>query len=112
MHSYKYRVEYKKEKENVAADSLSRKAYVEESTVLMITSLESDWLGQLRTMVDTEGFFVELNSKWEDGKLDPSKYQKKGGLFYYKNRILISSMSPLPMLPAEHRHPTGWTLWL
>jgi len=69
LHSYKFTVEYNKRKENIAADSLPRKEE-EETTVLMITAVSSDWLEQLKSMVRSDEFFKELDRKWETGTLD------------------------------------------
>ena len=48
LHSHKFKVEHKKGKKNVAADNLSRKLDTGEPTVFMITTVESDWLKQLK----------------------------------------------------------------
>ena len=82
LHNYKFVVEYKKGKENVVADSLSRKADNDEAFPLIITVVESDWLRQLRSMVDSDMFFQNLNNEWEGGStLDLGKYQKRGYYF-------------------------------
>jgi len=74
-------VEYKKEKENVSTDSLSKKVDTDETSILIITKVESDWLVQLKAMIGANEFFQDLNSKWETGSLDFDKYEKRGGLF-------------------------------
>jgi len=94
LHSYKFVVEYKKGRENVVADTLSRRDEIDVDVLLMVTAVESDGVKQVKTMVQTDGYFQELNTKWETSILDPRVYQKKNGLFYYRNRILINPTSP------------------
>ena len=54
-------------------------------------------------MVSTDEYFKELNLQWEAGKLNSGVYQKRGGVFYYKNIILVSPISPLTqILIVEH----------
>ena len=65
-------------------------------------------------MVTSDEFFLKLNKQWEEGKLDIRKYQKKGGLFDYRKRILLSLTTHLRnVLIAEHHDtPSGGTHWL
>jgi len=57
-------------------------------------------------MVSTDTFFSDLESRWSDGLLDATKYQKKNGLFYYKGRILINPSAPLTQLLLSEHHDT------
>jgi len=84
LHRYKFVVVYKKGKKNVATDSLSRKEDDEGTFVLTIIIVKTDYLGQLKAMIDSDVYFQGLNSKLEDGTLDLSKYQKREELFFYK----------------------------
>ena len=108
--NYRYRVEYKKGKENVAADSLSRRnETIERPAMMEISVIESDWIEIVKKLVDTDVYFSELDRRWTEGSLDSAKYQKKNGLFYYKGRIMISpSASVIPLLITEHHDtPVG-----
>lgn len=80
----------------------------------MLIIVETSWIEQVQNMVTSDEFFLKLNKQWEEGKLDIRKYQKKGGLFYYRNRILLSLTTHLRnVLIAEHHDtPSGGTLWL
>ena len=105
--NFRYRVEYKKGKENIAADSLSRRDESPDMpTLLEITVVESDWVRLLKEMVKTDTFFSELNTKWNEGQLDTSKYQKRGDLFYYRGKILINPSSSLTQLLLSEHHDT------
>jgi len=105
--NFKYKVEYKKGRENRAADSLSRRSEAPDTPALLeISVVESDWVELLKDMVSTDAFFSDLNSKWNEGLLDSAKYQKKGDLFYYKGRILINPSSSLTQLLLSEHHDT------
>lgn len=68
-------MEYKKEKETIATDNLSRRDEaerrdeVEVSTLLVVTTVESDWVERVRTMVKTEEYFQEFKTKGEAARL-------------------------------------------
>jgi len=81
------------------------------NVLLMVTAAESDWVEQVKAMVQTDDYFQNLNTKWETGTPDPSVHQKKNGLFYYKSKILINPTAPLTrLLMAEHHeHKLGGT---
>ena len=105
-HNYRFVVEYKKGRDNVAADGLSRREEANESNFLMITAVETDWVDQVRTRVQTDDYFHNINTKWEQGTLDPKVYHKRDGQFYYKNTILLSPSSPLNQLITSELHDT------
>jgi len=103
LHIHQFVGEYKKRQENVVANGLSRIEESEANVLLMVTAVESDWVEQVKAMVQTDDYFQSLNTKWEAGTLDPSVYQKKNGLFYYKSKILINPTAPLTgLLIVEH----------
>ena len=108
--NYRYRVEYKKGRENVAADSLSTRNESTGNPALMeISIIESDWIDLVKKMVSTDVYFSELDRKWSEDLLDTTKYQKRNGLFYYKGRILVSpTASVIQLLLSEHHDtPVG-----
>ena len=67
-------MEYKKGKKNVYVDSLSKKEESDEVSPLLVTTVEYDWIEQVRSMVIVDEYFNDLNSKWEAGSRE---YQKK-----------------------------------
>ena len=63
--NYKYVVEYKKERDNVTADSLTRRDETDSSPIfeteyaslVTLVAVESNWLSQVRKMVEIDDFF-------------------------------------------------------
>jgi len=103
---YKYIVEYKKGKEHVAADGLSRRDEVDSPSLLTVVAVESDWIQQVREMVISDNYFEDIKIKLDGGKLDPRLYQKKSGLIDYNGRILISPNSTLTQVLILEHHDT------
>jgi len=56
-------VEYNKGRENVAAYSLSRRDEADENALLIVIVVESDWVDQVRAMVQADSYFQKLNTK-------------------------------------------------
>ena len=75
-------VEYKKGKENVAADCLSRRGEPEEGSSLVITAVEADWIEQIRDIINSDEFLIELKARWDAGNLDSEVYQLRNGIFF------------------------------
>ena len=57
LHNYKFMVEYKKGRENMAADILSRREEIEDQVCMMISAVESDWIEQVRVLVQEDIYF-------------------------------------------------------
>jgi len=57
LHNYKFMVEYKKGRENMAADILSRREEIEDQVCMMISVVESDWIEQVRVLVQEDIYF-------------------------------------------------------
>jgi len=53
LHNYKCTVEYKKGKDNVTADSLSRKGE-QENSIMMVTAVQSNLVDQVRNLIQTD----------------------------------------------------------
>jgi len=100
--NYKYTMEYKRGKENVAADSLSRRGEEGEA----ITDVSDGYCYRIRLGGETDEYFQKLNSQWEASQLDPNVYQRKGGISFYKGRILISPTDPLTQMLLSEHHDT------
>jgi len=75
-------------------------------SLMMVTAVESNWVEQVRQLVQTDPYFIELNSKWESGNSEPQLYQKKDGLFYYRGRILLSPDRHITELLISEHHDT------
>jgi len=102
--NYKYTVEHKKGKENGGADSLSRRDEVDSFSLLTVVAVESNWINQVKEMVNSDDYFEDIQSKLNSGKLDSRLYQQSAGLIYYKGRILINPSSPLTQLFISEYH--------
>ena len=69
----------------MAADGLSRREEdMDDPNLLMVTTIESYWLDQVRKSVETDEYFLKLSAQWEGGQLNPGTYQKKGCLLLQK----------------------------
>ena len=102
LHNYQFEVEYKKSRENV--DGLSRSNEADDTQLLMTCA--PDWIEQLKGMVGSDAFYKDIQENWEYGTINMNLYQKKGGLFYYKQRIMIDPASPLTKLLLAEHHDT------
>ena len=51
-------------------DNLSRREETDDNTILMVTAVEAYWIDQVRGLVQTDNYYQELNTKWEEGTLD------------------------------------------
>ena len=54
LHNYRFVVDYKKGKENLAANSLSRSEEAEGGTFLMANAVETYWVDQVRAMLQND----------------------------------------------------------
>lgn len=75
----------------------------------MMSTVETNWLEKVEEMVQYDEYFQELNKQWEDGILAPELHQKKHGIFYYRNKILLNPASDLThlLISEHHKTPTG-----
>jgi len=68
-------VEYKKGRDNVAADSLSRREKIdltsvpeqEDASLITLVAVESFWLNQIKKMVENDDFIKNLKVDWNSG---------------------------------------------
>lgn len=89
-------MEYKKGKENIVADGLSRKGNENEGVeCTAITIVEPSWLRGVQEMVSNSKFFQDLRQKFEQGKLSTERYSMINGVWYYKRRVLLDPISPV-----------------
>lgn len=89
---YDLLVEYKKGKDNVVADALSKKVKVkdgrEEVTLTAISLPTLDWLEEIKDGYGGDTKVQELLLKDKKGEL-PSMYLVRNGVLFYKNRLVI-----------------------
>lgn len=104
---YDFEVEYKKGRENKAADALSRKE--EEGIPMALSKPIPTWIETVQTEYESNSALQELVKKFEKGELDITRFTRHGGLLFYKGRIYVDSQSPLrtDILKELHASPLG-----
>jgi len=112
---YSFMVEYKKERENRAADALSRvqpsaDSLAQDASLYLISFPCPMWLDLSKASYNSDVVYQDLLSKLADPKnLPPAGYSLQNGLILYKNKIYISPTSfliPL-ILQKMHDNPIG-----
>ena len=58
--NYKSTVEYKKGKENIVVENLAGKDGAEDNTLMVITTIESDWSDQVKEIVEKDDTLKSL----------------------------------------------------
>ena len=79
------------------------------TTLFVLITIGTSWFEQVKRLVLTDEFFKELNKKWDENKLDTELYQKRGGVFYYKKRILLSHDTPITRILITELHDSPWS---
>ncbi|MCH79303.1 transposon Tf2-1 polyprotein [Trifolium medium] len=107
---YTYEIHYKPGKENVVADALSR---IEESPIegecVLLTFPTSSFINQLQLFFATNTAGIQLMQKALNDPKMQQKFQIKGGLLYFKNRLFIPMEAELTksLLQEFHSSPAG-----
>ena len=100
-------MEYKKGKENLVADALSRKFDNAPAMLTALTFPADNWISTLRDSYSKDPKLQKLISDFAGHKLDETKYDMKDGLLFYKGRLYISDSSVLKnqLLHLSHGIP-------
>ena len=120
---YSFIVEYKKGKENKAADALSRKeegsklqpvdAFVRSSkdvgSLFLISFPYPTWLTILKDSYHEDVEYWLLLTSLSSSPSNSSNFSLQNGLILYKYKVFLSSSSPLKSLVLQHMHnsPVG-----
>ena len=124
---YSFIVEYKKGKENKAANALSRKgegSYMQAGAALVQSSrdvLAQDgslfnisfpcpaWLTILKDSYEEGDEYKQLISSLSGSPSSPTNFSLQNGLILYRDKLFLSSSSPLKSLVLQHVHdsPVG-----
>ncbi|KAK9992770.1 hypothetical protein SO802_022473 [Lithocarpus litseifolius] len=91
---YAFIVEYKKGKENVVADALSRQVEAgeipsQDGILCMISFPTPDWLVQLKANYAADPFIQSILKAFQSGVDGPKGFTLQNGLLLYKGRIYL-----------------------
>lgn len=109
---YDFLVEYRKGKENRAADALSRRMEeeeIEEGSLMALSSPTPVWIEELRTEHACNSELQRLREQLVKGMLDLTLFTSHDGLIFYKGWLYIATDSPLryTILKQLHESPAG-----
>lgn len=90
---YNYRVEYKRGRENKAADALSRCVNSEQLGVNF--AVVPVWVNEIINSYDRDEFCKELITKLSIDTNAEHNYTLKGGILRYKNKVVVGTNSEL-----------------
>lgn len=113
-------VEYRRGKDNKAADALSRReedeevlkgAVSEHAIVMAISSPNLTWIDSVKAEYTGSAELQQLKDKFEKCELDLTLYTSHAGIIFYKGKIYLASKSPLryTILKQLHENPLGDT---
>ena len=74
-----YVIEYKKRRDNAAADALSR---VQENQLNAISKPVPLWIARIKEETKTDSYFQVLHDRLQKGNLDASKYTSSRMIFF------------------------------
>jgi hypothetical protein len=86
---YDYKIEYKRGRENKAADALSRVPILD--TCLAITTVVPKWIEEVRTSYEADEKCKDLIAKLTLDNTADANYTLKNGILRYKQKIVVGS---------------------
>ncbi|KAA8517141.1 hypothetical protein F0562_017434 [Nyssa sinensis] len=109
---FDFLVEYKKGKDNLVADALSRKFEDAPATLAALSFPSAHWLSDLRVSYSEDPKLQKLISEFAGRDLDVTKYSMKDGLLFYKGQFLwiptptiVGSLARDSCSSVGRRHP-------
>ena len=102
-----FKVVYRRGKENVAADALSRMGHL--MAIQLVSSAEPVWAQEVLNSYATDPYAKALLSRLAISNPDSQGYSLHSGLIRYKDKILIDSNSALQtkLIAALHSSAVG-----
>lgn len=117
---YSFLVEYKKGKENKAANALSRRLEASDTSADSLSDSTSaqlfiisfpcpTWLDVLKDSYKSNSEYQQLLSALTDSDLSVPYFSLQNGILLYKDKVFLSSNSPLKPFVLQHAHnsPVG-----
>lgn len=108
LHGFDYCVEYKSGKENIVADSLSRRndEGLEKEQLYDITVVMTPWLDELKKTLNSSDWYKEQLQKVKKNELS-KKYKAVKDVLYYKGKLLVDhKLLPLIQILIKEHHST------
>ena len=116
---YAFIVEYKKDKDNLVVDALSRKEGEEGAsssacTLCIISFPTPTWIAELKDSYESNPNLHQLLQDFQIGREIPKEFTMQNGLLLYKGRIYLGPNSHLKssVLHYVHNSPLGLTFRL
>lgn len=112
---YRFNIEYKRGKENSAANALSRILAKEEITsqlrAMSAVNLP-EWVDKLKEESKTDEWLIKIKQQIEAQSARPD-FQLKDGIIFFKNRFCLGPTSDLPsaVMKELHGSQVGGTFW-
>ena len=120
MLGYVFVVEYKKGKDNLVADALSRKtnfddcssdgvSEVHEGVLCMVSFPSPTWLTDLKASYGSDQQVQDIFQAFQLGRQVPKGYSVQNGLLLYKGKLYLGSFDALKVavLQQVHDSPLG-----
>jgi len=107
MQGYDFEIIYKKGKENVAADALSRRE--RDITLCSMSLVIPSWIEEAKGEWKQDPIIRKIIEDIQDGQLDSEQFSWKAGILWYKGRIYLGPHSELKIkvLQEAHSVPTA-----
>ena len=90
-----YEIQYKKGKENLVADALSRRGYEEDSFTHSISVMKPTWLSKVLESYQGDGTVTKLTEGLTTSPDSLPNYSFAGNLLRYKGTVNIGSLGDL-----------------
>jgi hypothetical protein len=105
LFGYDYEIIYKKGKENVVVDALSRK-YEDEGSIFSLSFIVPDWLQVVRQEWLQDPKILHMNQQMQDKSPVSPRYSWHNDELHYKVRLYLSKQSQLKSMVLFELHAT------